>query len=408
MKYVVIGSAIVGNKGAAAMLEASLQTISREDAQAEFFLFSLYPKADSDRNTHKNLKIIPTKPLTLGLIVNPLSLVYKILPPLRKLLGHQQHIKALADCDAYLDQSGITFVDGRGKFLIYNLASILPAIFMGRPVVKCSQAMGPFKNKINRTVAKSILPKIKVILARGKQTQLNLDDLKLDNVKLAADYAFSLEVEPSQSKLAEAILKDYGLKPANNDNLVGICPSQVVSQKCQKLNINYAQIMADFIDGVTASGHQVLLFPHSAIKDSNSTHNNDLPVCRDIYKRLKENQKCLFLDRELTPQQLRYIISTLSVCLVSRFHAMVSALAVATPTVVIGWSHKYAEVLDDFGQTEYAVDLSQMNQAKLQSMLTQAMANRQSISQQIKQNLAAVKTSSAQNTSEIIRIAKTI
>ena len=30
----------------------------------------------------------------------------------------------------------------------------------------------------------------------------------------------------------------------------------------------------------------------------------------------------------------------------SRFHAMVSGLAAGVPTMLVGWSHKYAEVLD--------------------------------------------------------------
>ena len=41
--------------------------------------------------------------------------------------------------------------------------------------------------------------------------------------------------------------------------------------------------------------------------------------------------------------------------LTSRFHAMISALAERTPLLVIGWSHKYAEVLAPFGLADLAL-----------------------------------------------------
>jgi len=44
----------------------------------------------------------------------------------------------------------------------------------------------------------------------------------------------------------------------------------------------------------------------------------------------------------------------------SRFHAMVSGLATCTPTVVLGWSHKYREVLSDFGMVDCGYDANQL------------------------------------------------
>ena len=39
----------------------------------------------------------------------------------------------------------------------------------------------------------------------------------------------------------------------------------------------------------------------------------------------------------------------------SRFHAMISALVERTPLLVVGWSHKYGEVLAQFGLVDAAM-----------------------------------------------------
>ena len=200
-RIAVIGSTLTGNKGAAAMLESSIQTLGN----ADFTLFSYQPVAEEQKhNTYKNLKILRADALFLGVIINSLALIYKILPPLRPILRkNSQSINALTEADVLLDQGGITFVDGREKFLLYNIASILPALMVGTPVIKCSQALGPFKNPINRFFAKIFLPKMKVIVSRGSITQSYLNELGLKNTIEGADYAFLLDLTEKEKKSAE-------------------------------------------------------------------------------------------------------------------------------------------------------------------------------------------------------------
>ncbi len=65
--------------------------------------------------------------------------------------------RALAESDVLLDIGGITFSDGREKYLPFNILSIWPAMLLGVPVVKLAQAVGPFKNPLNRFLRKDFL-----------------------------------------------------------------------------------------------------------------------------------------------------------------------------------------------------------------------------------------------------------
>ena len=119
-----------------------------------------------------------------------------------------------------LDQGGITFTDGREKFLLYNVASILPALNTGTPVFKCAQAVGPFTNPINRRASKTFLPKVKTLVTRGRITHEFAEGLGLSNLYAGADYAFSLEMsgtEPEGQKSHVTLILSFF-----DDDVVGL------------------------------------------------------------------------------------------------------------------------------------------------------------------------------------------
>ena len=159
MKVAIIGSSFSGNKGAAAMLESSIQHLTRRNPDVEITHLSMYPVSDAALNTHPNVRVMNASPLRLGVCINSGALFWKVLPFLRPLIRRTTPaVAAIAEADVFLDQGGITFVDGRGKFLVYNIASILPPLFVGTPVVKCAQALGPFRKRTNRFWARRLLP----------------------------------------------------------------------------------------------------------------------------------------------------------------------------------------------------------------------------------------------------------
>lgn len=400
----IIGSALSGNKGAAAMLESSIQTIQTPKEDIKFTLFSMYPTKDRAENTYNNLEIIKATPLFLGTVINTFALLHRILPFLRPFLERSSNsIKVLAEADVLLDQGGITFVDGREKFLLYNIASILPALMVGTPVIKCSQALGPFKNPINRFFANMFLPKMKVIVSRGSITQQYLDGLGLKNTIEGADYAFLLELTEKEKRSAE---KYYNQDFFKGQKVIGISPSVVMQKKTEKLGKDYEAILVKFINNLTTKGHNIALIPHSVRMDTSKTHNNDLPLCKEIYTKLHQQDKCLFIDEELSSQELRAIIGKCDVFVASRFHAMISALAMEVPVLVIGWSHKYKEVLEMFGLEKWAFGQEKLSSEYLMKKFSELEKEKSNIKGKIKKYLPLVKKKSHRQVKEINKILK--
>jgi polysaccharide pyruvyl transferase WcaK-like protein len=94
------------------------------------------------------------------------------------------------------DIGGITFAE-RGAIILFNIFTLWPAMLLGIPVIKLSQAMGPFKSFTNRSAAKIFLNRSKKLYARGEITASHLQDLKLKKpeIQLAADIAFAYKPE---------------------------------------------------------------------------------------------------------------------------------------------------------------------------------------------------------------------
>lgn len=388
----VIGSALSGNKGAAAMLESAVQTIGSRFPDAKFSLLSMYPAEDQLQNHYPNLQIIPARPLQLGVTINLLALLYRVLPPLRPLIRKRSKaIRALASSQVLLDQGGITFTDGREKFLLYNVASILPALLVGTPVFKCAQAVGPFLNPLNRAVARLFLPRVEVLVTRGAITHSFAEQLGLSNLFPGADYAFSLELDGVE---AERVAERFDLTIFDSDVVVGLSPSVVLQKKVEARGADYIQQMVDFVDHLVRSGRKVLLVPHSVRTGTENTHNNDLPLCREIFARIANPSGVLFLDEELSSQELRYLIGRCDFFVASRFHAMVSSLAMAVPTLVIGWSHKYREVLEMFELEQWAFGHDQLDSEYLNGRFDDLVAARTEIVAKLEKNLPAVKAKS--------------
>jgi colanic acid/amylovoran biosynthesis protein len=399
-RIAIIGSALAGNKGAAAMLESAIQTLGDKDT--EFTLLSMYPRSDTQQNPYKNLRIVDASPLRLGVVINSLALLHRLVPPLRNTIVRKSPaIKALVEADVLLDQGGITFVDGREKFLLYNVASILPALNLKTPVVKCAQAMGPFNNPINNWAAKTYLPKMAAVVTRGRITHEYVNTLQLPNVTAGADYAFSLELTPTEAKVAK---KKFDVSLLKGKKVVGVSPSVVMQKKVDGNDGDYAREMVLFIDYLTANGYGVMLVPHSVRSNTEKTHNNDMPLCQSVYAKLNDKDDVLFLDQELGSQELRYWIGKCDYFIASRFHAMVSSLAMEVPTLVIGWSHKYREVLEMFELEEWAFGQNKLSTQHLKAEFERLVNDSEVVKQKLHKHLPEVKAKSLKQVEVIKRV----
>jgi len=372
---------------------------------SRFYLLTPYPGADRRINRHKNLTVLSGTPLRLLLIVTPLALLAALFKKFKlpqSLLKKEPVIAAISEADLVFDVSGISFSDGRELYLAYNIVTLMPPLLLGKKVIKCSQAMGPFMGWINRASARVILPKLDHIFARGVNTKLYLDSLGLSRVSVGSDLAFCMDIDGVDFTKIKAVISP------GDGTWVGISPSSVLYRNCKNRNIDYVRIMARFCDFLIEKWNfKVILIPHSYRNNRRRLKNNDLPVVRQIADAVSNKEKVIQIDTELSASELRVIIRECRFFVASRFHAMVSALSVSVPVIVCGWGHKYLEQLQAFDLIGFAIDENNLSFEVLVSRFEELVNKEAVIKKQIIKSLPGVCLSVSQHFSIVQNIFST-
>ncbi|RMG39138.1 MAG: hypothetical protein D6719_14025 [Candidatus Dadabacteria bacterium] len=404
LKVCILGLTLSGNRGAESMLLGIMDKMTERFGACKFDLVSVYPLEDRREALADKVSIISGKPIMMLAVVLPVSIAVGFLAKfkaVRKLLSTIPVFKSLLEADIVLDSGGVAFIDGRGlPLLLYNVALCYPPVLLGKKTVKLAQAMGPFKTPLNRLAASHVLPRLNYVIARGQITAGYLEELGLTNYDCCADTAFLMPISSSDRQQAQQIMQSFS---ARKKKIVGISPSVVVDDYCSKEGVSYASEMASFVEFLLSRGYKVMLLPHS-VRPGKARMNNDLIICNEIEALLNNRESVFVIREDLSAGILREIIGSTDYYIASRFHSMVSALATCVPTVLVGWSHKYREVMAMFNMEEFAVSYKDFSAEKLKNRFEVLVASEENVRTTLKRRLPEVKALSAKNFEIVARV----
>jgi polysaccharide pyruvyl transferase WcaK-like protein len=362
-RIAIIGGSIWGNRGAEAMIVTAIGQIRQRWPEAEFEIFSYLPHRDRQLLSDPRVKVTDARPVALVFVLLPFALVCWAagllgLRPRDSMLPRA--IRRLRQADVMIDVFGISFADGREVFLPFNVVSLIPAMLLGVPVVKLSQAMGPFRHRINRLASRIMLSRCEHIFARGDATAGFLEELGIPPSRwsVASDIAFLFEAKYSLTQEGVAKAQELGAELSTHvtqgRKVVAICPSSVVLKKAESRGMDYLGLLEQVIRDALQHNRAVLVLPHATREGTDTLRNNDLPVigrlrCQCEGRLLQSERRNLhWVDFDIGSGGIRGLMASADVVVTSRFHAMVGALALGKRVLVLGWSHKYREVLRQF------------------------------------------------------------
>ena len=401
VRIAIIGAALSANKGAAAMVESVMARLPSEMGECHFDVLTTYPEADESRVPEGvDAAVVGLQPLRLALVEFPIACLALVARTLRLPLFwvRSRGCRTMLDSAVVVDVAGISFADGRGfAIVVYNALMTGVPLLLGVPVVKAAQALGPFQSMPNKWLAPLVLRRVKTVCARGARTREHLDSLGGVNAVDVADLAFSLD------EAAGLPIEVSSALGSIDSNFIVVMPSAVVRGIFEAKGGDYVTAMASLVSEIrNKTGRSVVIAPHSYRAGLPEGRMNDGPVCREVASACAGDIQVLGLDADLTAGELRHLVALSSVLVTSRFHAMISGLATSTPTVVVGWSHKYKEVLDDFGLSSLGLDSSALNNpSEIADVVARVLSTRDELSQQISAALPAVKIRSLRNFSAI-------
>lgn len=361
----LIGATLTGNQGAAAMLETTIGELKARLPEAHFVVHSYFPDADREAlGHHDELRVVDATPRVLVMSALPAlleSLAQRLGLRLPSLLMPES-LRELRSSTLLIDISGIALADGREKFLPFNLLCTWPASLVGTRVVKLAQALGPIQSLPTRLVTRFVMRHIAATFARGRQSHQHIQPWVGDgHVELSADLAFLYREEHALLEAwSHAIDPLIETLSTSEETVIAISVSSVVAGLAAKQDIDYLATLAEVIRVLVQEGHRVVLFPNACRDNTPSTRNNDLPIVEAIAQAVGHHPHLHSVSSPVNTAALRRMLSHANALLASRFHAMIAGLSLGVPTLVVGWSHKYQEMLELFGVDAHFVAFHDM------------------------------------------------
>ena len=351
MRILILGSSVI-NKGAEAMLRTVQAELTRRIPGAEFYI-----------GDHRARQWHAEGVVEAGVPLAPVRIKGKVAQALT-LAGHGlrapegvrywvrdrnrlSYISALVDfVDAAVDVSGFLFSDQRGERASEKLVPVVEMIARrGKPFAFLPQAWGPFEGSVVRELTRRACASANLVFARDTTSRNYLGSI-LDNdsnVEQAPDIAFLFEPASNGSDLICAL----GLDP--DRPIVVISPNMRVYERTEgegPLN-HYCSSLVGVGSRLMERGAQLLLAPHEIAPDS-MARRDDRYLCGLLFEMLGSDGVAAITENR-TAEDLKAIIASCDLMLGSRFHALIAALSSGVPAVAIGWSHKYPELLGEFG-----------------------------------------------------------
>lgn len=405
--YAVIGGTIWGNRGAEAMVVTTIGRVRDRDPGASFLIMSYLPDRDRDLVTDPAIRVFGATPaqtvvhFVFAFACWVAGLIRIRVPDI--LLPSS--VRQLRQCRALFDVSGVSFHDGRLAVVAYNLVCVWPALLLEVPVIRLSQAMGPFGLLLNRLPARMVIERSFHTFARGRHTADYINELGVppESWSVAGDVAFAYRPEDSLSEESSDEVRQLserlGTVRSGGVDVVALVPSSLVHKKTAEEGGDYVQVLRDLIAELQERGLHVLVMPNATREGDIASRNNDLVVIDELRTRMDasgggvDRESISYVDFDLNTASIRHLLEPCTLLITSRFHAMVAGLALGVPTLVMGWSHKYEEVLEMFGCADYAVDFSEAEH-KLVPMAMSLLAERDQIRRRILERLPEVVASS--------------
>lgn len=345
MKVIELQGVNFINKGAHLMLDAVVEHVNTTFPDLKLGL-SFRTASFAQRNENGLAHIMYVRGKRSPAINRAIDLGCSIVP---SGLRDRFAIARESDVTAVLDASGFLYSDQWGAAKIHRMSKRVEGLrAKGVPVVFLPQAFGPFKDADTKVAIKRLVDASTLIFAR--------DNVSMRHMTEAAGTPPQLRQAPDFTNLVSAEGKPAADFPAN---ALLIVPNSRMLDKTDASAANqYLPLLMDVIREGRAKGFEPAVLVHDS--------NEDLLLGQRIQAELGQPVKLIEVD---DPRHLKAYLAAASAVVGSRFHALVGALASGTPSIAIGWSHKYDELMNDYGSPELSLRATERD--KLMGILTQ-------------------------------------
>ena len=266
-------------------------------------------------------------------------------------------LESAGDFDALFDISGFAYGDiwGPGPAL-----STVPACREARkrslPVVFMPQAWGALDRPSVRDAVLSLTrgPRTLVFSRDARSTSYLLEaGVSADSIATRSDIVFAFE--GASEVRGRALLQSMGCDL--DRPVVGVTPNMRAYDRSAGIGADNAYVrslVALVRHCVDRHGADVVLLPSECAPVDRGT--DDRKLCAIVRGEAQRDTRCHTDTAYVAAEDVWAMVGRCEYVIGSRFHSLVFALSQGVPCTVLGWSHKYAELMAQFDAGDSCVD----------------------------------------------------
>lgn len=364
-----------GNRGVLALGASIVDLFLGAAPDAEVGFLQVHkPAGDVRIRTRHGIMMVPVTTCRMSLRsalrdhlfwILAMATLYRLVP-LAALRGtirkHTPWIEAVAAADIVGDvRGGDSFSDIYGlKRFVLAFLPVLSVILIKGSIVHLPQTYGPFRSRTAGFLARWLLKRSAVVIARDRESQRIAGELvgsRLE-VELSPDVAFALHAEAR-----EVVAMDPPDAGAPTARTVGLNVNGLMFNggyhggNMFGLQLDYRAFLPALASALLSDpAVDLLLVPHTFAQAGDPESDNE--ACAQVRDMLPDElqARVRIVAGEYDAHQLKGVIRQCDFFIGSRMHSCIAALSQGVPCVGVAYSMKFAGVFESVGMGDWVVD----------------------------------------------------
>lgn len=259
-------------------------------------------------------------------------------------------------------------------------------IVLGKPLIFLPQSFGPLPGNFQRGLLSWLLNRSTLTAAREYRSLRLLHQIGVTKANLVLpDLAFAMDTQGSSPYIAKT----------TDRPIIGLTLMDWGSQNDKFTNqANYEAAIIALISLVQQQYKaSVYLFAQCT---GPTPDQDDRRIARRLIEQLPDQSNVQLVDAVLSPSELQCAYQQLDMLIATRMHSAIFALNNCVPTLMIGYLHKSAGLMEQLSLPNAQIDINQVNPELLTSRFEQIWQARQTIQNHLQQRIPAMRNTLAQ------------
>lgn len=406
MKVLILGNHTCGNRGDSAILRGLVDAISQLAPETDVDVMSRYPVSSAwllDRP-------VLTDPLyqQMKRHNNAVGLMGRVKKVLRRRYQHQvllskasgdgklrniaipagflDFVKQLSGYDAIIQVGGSFFVDLYGT---PQFEHALCTFMAKKPLFMVGHSVGPFQDPQFNQLANYVFGQCDALILREEVSLRLMQQSQINQQKVEQGVDTAWLVAPHEQDFVASYAVKHWLGIAAQQKTVAITLRDLApfDKRLGTTQQAYEKAFAGVVNRLIDEGYQVLAL--STCTGIDSYNKDDRMIALKLRSLVKDTTRYHVVMDELNDLEMGKILGACDLTVGTRLHSAIISMNFGTPAIAINYEHKSAGIMQQLGMPQMAVDIRQLLDGTLESLVADTLGQLPAINVQLEKAVAA-------------------